>query len=223
MEVVIVNGNQEADFIIKMFLKRKDKIIVINSDKRKCEYLSATNKIKVINGSPTKLYDLTISGIENADIFVALSANDIDNYVACKMAKTIFNVKKCIAIVSNPKNVEIFKQLGIDSAISSTYLLAESIQSESNVENLIRTLSLEDDIIISELIVLKKYFIVGKSLAELSFPNNVNISCIYRKPNIIIPNGSTVINENDKLVIITAKENQKQLINYLQRSSNSGK
>mgnify|MGYP006403897099 CR=1 FL=1 len=76
--------------------------------------------------------------IENCDLFISLAERDVDSYVSCKMAKKIFNAKKCVATVINPKNVELFQTLGVDVAISSTYLLAETIKAKSSFEDLIK-------------------------------------------------------------------------------------
>ena len=83
--------------------------------------------------------------------------------------------------VQNPKNVSIFKSLGIDSAISSTYLLGEQIRNISSVENLINTLSLEDSkILIVEIRITKESRVVGKTLKDINISDLGSISCITR-------------------------------------------
>jgi trk system potassium uptake protein TrkA len=44
------------------------------------------------------------------------------------MAKRHFNVKKTIARVNNPSNVEIFKTLGVDEAVSATEVLLGALE-----------------------------------------------------------------------------------------------
>ena len=155
---------------------------------------------------------------ENADIFIALGNVDTDNYVSCLLAKRVFNVKKCICTINNPKNVELYRELGIDSVISSTQLLATSILNESSLEDLIKTMSLEDEqIVLSEVVMRPNFAIVNKRIADINFPKNGNISCIYRKPTVIIPNGSTIILPKDKLLIVTTPKHQKEILDYIQK------
>lgn len=218
MKITIANGGHEADYIIKMFQRRRSDVIVINSDQTLCNYLSASNKIEVINGSPTKKYDLTLAKINNSDIFIALSNDDIENYVACKMAKRLFDVNKTIAIVRNPKNVEVFKELGVDAVICGTYLLAESIKSESSFEELINVLTLEEDkILLTEIVVKENDFIVNKMLGDVRFPSTANFCCVYRKPNVIIPNGKTIIKAKDKVLLVTTPSNQKAIESFIHK------
>jgi len=219
MKVVIVNGGHEADFIVKMFKQKKNNdIIVINSDKAYCDYISANLQMPVYFGVATKKYVLEETNVRDADVFIALSNSDADNYVACILAKKEFNVKKSICTVTNPKNVELFKKLGIDSVICSTYYLAETIQNESSLENVIKLLSLENEqIVLYEVLISEKYAIANKTIAEIHFPENANISCILRYPHVIIPNGATVLRPKDKLVIVSAPSNQNDVVNFIQR------
>lgn len=217
MKIVLTGGKHESDYIISM-LKKKHHLIVINQDPSFAEYISSHNDIDVFPGDPTKAYTLSDADCKNADVFLALSDNDTDNYIACITAKRLFNIKRTVAKVKNPKNVELFKRLGVDSVISSTYLLAQTILNESSIENIIKTLSIEDEkIVMLELGIASDYQLVDKKIMDIQFPKRVNISCIFRDPHVIIPDGSTVIQPDDKLIIVTTPDHQDELIDFVQR------
>lgn len=218
MKIVIAGGYQAADYIIKKFKSSSNKLVVINENREVAQYLTKSNRIPVFYGEPYKYFVQDEANVEDADIFVALSKIDTDNYVSCLLAKKVFNVKKCICIVNNPKNVDVFRDLGIDSVVSSTQLLATSVLNESSLENLIKTMSLEDEqIVLSEVVVKATYDIANKRIADINFPKTGNISCIYRKPSVIIPNGSTIILPKDKLLVVTTPNHQKEVINFIQK------
>lgn len=218
MKIVITGGKHESDYIISMLKKEKHELIVINDDKGFAEYISSNNDIDVFPGDPTKAYVLQDAEAQNADVILALSDNDTDNYVTCMTAKKLFNIKKTVSKVKNPKNVELFKRLGIDSVISSTYLIAQSILNESSVEDIIKTLSIEDEkIVMLEVPIKKDFAIVDKQIMDIAFPKNFNISCIFRDPHVIIPNGRTVILPEDNLIIVTTPDEQEKLIEFIQK------
>ena len=218
MRIAIADGYQEDDYIINLFLNKKNKISVINSNMEIAKTLSVKNNIDVIFGNSNKAYDLQCAQTTNADLFIALSANDIRNYIACQMAKMIFNVKKVIAIVENPKNVEIFKKLGIDSVISSTYLLGQTIKSELSIESMINTLSFENNkIVVTEFEVLEKLKICNKALKDIKFPDNSSVCCIYRYSGLIIPNGNTVLLKNDKILVVSSFNDKKKVKDFITR------
>ena len=161
---------------------------------------------------------MRLAGIENADLFLALGERDVDNYVACKMAKLLFGAKRTIAIVKNPENVDLFKSLGVDSAVCSTYLLGETIEREASIESLIKTLSFEDNkITMLEITVEKDSMLAGIALKDLRADIPLNACCIFRNPNVLIPNGQTVLLPRDKVFVVSSSEHKAALLQFLSK------
>jgi trk system potassium uptake protein len=224
MRIVIANGSKQAAFIIGMFKSKENQLIVINSSRSFANELAHKEHISVLVGSPWRNFVLEEAGVHDADVFISLSDKDTDNYASCILAKKIFNVKKCICVVNNPENVELYKKLGIDSVISSTYLLAQSIKSESSMESLIKTLTLENNkIVVSEIPVLSRFRIANKRIMDIDFPKYASISAIYRNFTVIIPNGQVEIKAKDILLVVCAPEDQKRIYNFIQQEDRSKK
>ena len=218
MRIVIANGDNSADYIIKNFNSRSNTLTIINSDKDVANHLAKSSKLPVILGDFTKVSTLKEANIQGADLFIALGRTDSDNYVGCLHARKQFNVKKCICIVNNPKNVEVFKELGLDSVICSTETLVSSVLAESSLEQLTKTMSFENDkIVMSEIVVKATYLIAHKHIMDINFPKEGSIACIYRRPRVIIPNGSTLILPKDKLFVLSVPADQKKLLEFIQR------
>lgn len=217
MKIVIAGGSSQAEFITTMFKGKENQLIIINPDAAEADRILKRCRVPVYAGEPWRKYVLEEAGAYDADIFIALCDRDTDNYASCVLAQRVFNAKKCICLVSNPKNVELYRELGIDSPISSTYLLAETIRSESSVESLIRTLSLDNDKIkIIESVILSRHKIANKKIKEIGFPKYASIAAIYRSHQLIIPNGDIELKPRDTLLIVTATENQRKILNFVQ-------
>ena len=218
MRIVIANGNNSADYIIKNFKGRNNILTIINDDKEVAQKLAKSSKLPVIYGDFTKVGTLKEANIQGADLFIALGHRDSDNYVGCLHARKQFAVKKCICVVQNPKNVEVFKELGLDSVISSTETLVSSVLAETSIEALTKTMSFENDkIVMSEIVVKSTYLIAHKHIMDINFPKEGSIACVYRRPRVIIPNGSTLILPKDKLFVLSTPADQKKLLDFIQR------
>jgi len=216
VKIVIAGGRNKADFLIGMLLNKKHKIVVICDDEKYCEYLSDKHNIPIVIGDPCKKFVLDEAHINDFDVLISLKPDDADNLSICQMAKRIYNIKKNVCIVSNPKNVEIFQKLGVNTAISATYMIAGRIEQASTIESLIKTLSLDDEkIIITEILVKKGYHANNMKIMDFKLPPNVIISCVIRGMNMIVPNGQTIICENDKLIVISSPENQSNAISVI--------
>jgi K+ transport systems, NAD-binding component len=218
MRIIISGGDKQADFVIREFKKTGNTLLVINGDEKEANYLSNQNEIDVQLSDPSKVFSYREASIEGFDLIISLLEKDEDNFVACSIAKKIFGVKKAICTVQNPDNVQLFEAMGIDSPISASYLLAERIKGESNIDSLIKTLSLEHDkIAITEIRIKKDYAIAGKVLKDISFPQACNVCCIYRDPTVIIPRGTTQILEDDTLVFASSTIDQDEILTFVKR------
>ena len=218
MKIVIFDGKNSADYIIGRYKSRYNDLIVINSNEDACRYLSLNHGIPVMFGKGTRESDLREAGAENADLFIALSKSDMDNYVACQTAKKLLNVKRCVSTVVNPKNVEVFKELGIDNVLSSTYLLGEQIRNAASIENLVNSLSLEDEkIILIELKITSNLQVEGMTLKDINISDIGSVSVVIRGQKSITPNGNTVLMAEDKVLLVTNEEHRAAIIKIFQR------
>ncbi|MDO5405738.1 MAG: TrkA family potassium uptake protein [Eubacteriales bacterium] len=214
MKIAVAGGRDEADFLIGLLLMGKHRLTAINGDRKYCEHLAADYEdVSVIYGDPGKDYVMEDAGVRGADIVIALTDRDADNLEICQMAKRLFGVKKTVCTVRNPKNVEIFEVLGVDRAISATYMLAHYIEQASVVEELVKVMPMDNQkVLMNEIKVRADYEAVGKQVMELSLPHNTIISCIIRDLDVLVPNGQTRIMAGDRLVVMTVPQNQQDML-----------
>ncbi len=71
------------------------------------------------------------AGIEDADLFVALTQGDNRNVMACQVAKHIFNVKRVMCRIYDPLREEMYNALGLET-ISPTKVLAQLLREKIN-------------------------------------------------------------------------------------------
>lgn len=134
MRVAIAGGRSRTDFLVESLLEAGNEVVVINADYRWCERFASRHDIPVICGDATKRFVLDDADIRDFDIIIALSDVDADNLVICQMAKHYFGVKRQICTAYNPRNVPIFKKLGVSSVISATYIMSKLIDDDSEIE-----------------------------------------------------------------------------------------
>lgn len=216
MNIVMVGGRKKVDFLANSLLSKGHHITIIHDDENYCKFLSRTHDAPVIYGDGSKPYILEDANIEGTDIVIALTPKDADNLVICQLAKKVYGVKRAFATVSNPKNVEVFKTLGINTVISATYIVAGIIEQMAAINEIIDYMPLEQGkIVMLEMIVRDNYPICGKSLGEIDFPEQAIIGCIIRGVNSIIPKGKTKIQADDKLIILSPPQIEREVIKLI--------
>lgn len=131
MRVVIAGGRSRTDFLVESLVGGGNEVVVINGDRTWCEHMSSRHGVPVVCGDATKRYVLDDADIEGSDLIIALSDSDADNLVICQMAQRYFDIERQVCTVSDPRNVVVFKKLGISSVISATYTVARLIEEAS--------------------------------------------------------------------------------------------
>ncbi len=64
------------------------------------------------------------AGIEDADVFVAVTQGDNRNVMSCQIAKTIFKVPRAVCRIYDPLREEMYSALGLET-ISPTKVFAQ--------------------------------------------------------------------------------------------------
>ncbi|HOP99741.1 MAG TPA: TrkA family potassium uptake protein [Acetivibrio clariflavus] len=212
MYIIVAGGGKLGYYLIKTLLSYKHKVVVIESKVELCEKLANELNIPAFNGNATDLDILTQVEAEKADTFIAVTGKDEDNLIACQLAKRNFGVKRTIARVNNPKNIEVFQKLGVDFAVSSTSIIADLIEQEVDYTGMKTLMKLRSGkLVLSEITISENSPVVNKSLKDIKIPKDCIIISLIRDEEVIIPNGFTVLRDKDYIITVSSKEDQEEL------------
>jgi trk system potassium uptake protein TrkA len=67
------------------------------------------------------------AGIEDCDVFVALTQGDNRNVMACQIAKHVFNVPRVVCRIYDPLREEMYSALGLET-ISPTKIFSQLLR-----------------------------------------------------------------------------------------------
>lgn len=212
MYIIIIGGGKVGYYLAKTLLSYKHDIVVVEPQKDLCEKLANQLNISVCNGDGTTIEKLDEIDASKADYFIAVTGRDEDNLIACQLAKSNFGIKRTIARVNNPKNIAVFKQLGVDMVVSSTSIIADMIEQEVDYSGMKTLMMLKNGkITISEIEVMENSTVCSKSLKDVNLPKNSILISVIRDEEVIIPNGFTVLQKGDCIIAVSSKENQEML------------
>lgn len=213
MYIIIIGGGSIGYHLSKELLKEGHEVLVLDKDRAKCERFEDDLGSICMRGDGTEVATLSEAGASRADVFIAVTNEDEDNLVACQVAKHKFNVPRTIARVSNPKNEEVFRKLGIDCTIAVTNLIMKHIEEEIQIHPLAHLLALlEEGTEIVEVLVGEHSIATGKALKDLKIPKDSILALLIRngqKPRI--PSLDTVFKENDRVIAFTTLESEPEL------------
>ncbi|MFZ0216158.1 MAG: TrkA family potassium uptake protein [Candidatus Dormiibacterota bacterium] len=128
MYVIVIGGGKVGYFLSRDLAERGDEVTLVEKDPLRADWLEGQLGSIVVRGDGDEMALLSTTGVDRADAVLAVTGDDEDNLVALQLAKKAFNVPLTIARVNNPANVDIFRQLGVDQAVSATEILLRAIE-----------------------------------------------------------------------------------------------
>ena len=136
MYIVIAGGGKVGSYLATVLLESGNQVAIIEENKAIADLLSVSleGEYLVIHGDGCDSRFQEDAGIRRADIFVGATGQDDTNLVACEIAERVFHVNRVIARVNSPKNLRIFRKVGIE-CVSSTTLIANLIEEEALLGN----------------------------------------------------------------------------------------
>ncbi len=216
MRVVIAGGGKIGKNLARTMIEKRHEVSLIEKVKDKCVILANQLDAEIVLGDCTTVSVLESAGTKDTDCFMALTGSDQDNIVASQLAKQYFRAKKVIARSSDPRNLQTFRLLGIDYAVSSTDIITKLIEQEADLASMHLLASLNQGKGAICTIVLPENTKYDKvALKDIRFPAGILVISVVRNSELIIPNGSTVLQKGDEVVSVSNEKTQKQLTKIL--------
>lgn len=221
MKTIIVGGGKIGYNLLKTLKEGNYEVTLIERDRERCMKIAEDFNADVIWGDGTNLDVLKDAGIEDAEIVAAVTGTDEENLVICQIVKLSFHSLKTIARVNNPKNTVMFKNLGIDTTVCSTEVIANLIECAFDKDDyrIIDTLE-RGAMVLAELSIKETNPWLNKMVKELIIPDECVLVSILRGENVIYPRGDSQIIVNDKVIIITNKSVLSDLVTELYEKEN---
>ncbi len=208
MNIIIV-GNGKVGYTLAEYLTvhHNHDVTIVDKDQDALRKASETLDVLCVRGNGGNVRSLIEAGAEKADVIIAVTANDELNMVCCLAAKQL-GTKYSIARIRDPEYTEslqlLQERLDIDQVINPERAAAQEISrllrfpfamnieafAHGRVEMVEFTVTKEDD------------EITGIPLSKLhSHYPHVQFVAAQRKNEAIVPDGSFIIKEGDRVYV----------------------
>ncbi|MDR7855190.1 Trk system potassium transporter TrkA [Tissierella sp.] len=206
--VMILGGSNIGLYLARILSKTNISVTLVEKDRVRCQELSETlENILIIHGDGTDVNLLDEERISSMDAFVGVTGYDEENLLTALMAKQS-GVPKTIAKISRPNYSKIIDRLGINAAFNPIHITVSNILKYIRGGKIVSvSLLIGGDGEVTEIIVGKDLPIVGKTLEELKLPKGIIIGAIVHNGKVTIPNGKSIIQANDRVVVFCLTEN----------------
>lgn len=209
MKIIIFGATEVGCLLATEFFEDHDITIIDKEENRTDEF----NKLDIsfVQGNASNTEVLKQADIRNADVFIACTAIDEANIVACLAAKKISGIKTICFVskeeyknaLSSEGNDGYFCNFFIDYIIWPEELLTQDIFRIVTVAHALDVENFADGKArLLEYKVKPEHSIVNKKIKDIGFTNDTIIVGLTRNCQLFIPNGETQILEDDKLIFM---------------------
>lgn len=226
MKIIILGAGQVGGTLAENLSHEENDITVVDIDAQRLRELQDKIDIRTIAGMASFPSVLKQAGADEADMLVAVTNSDEVNMVACQVAYTMFHTPSKIARLRqaaylNKENLFRNDAMPIDVLISPEQVVTNYIKRLLERPGALQVLDFADGRV--QLAAMKAYYggpMVGQELRFIreQMPGvDSRIAAIFRRGNAVMPKGDTVIEADDEVFFIAARQDIKAVMSKFQR------
>ena len=213
MKIIILGAGQVGSSVASNLCSEANDITVVDRDPTALQQLQDRYDLRTVVGHASHPQVLGRAGAQDADMIIAVTNSDEVNMVACQVAYTLFHTPTKIARVREIQyqiHQELFAQeaLPIDVLINPEQEVTDYTQRLIEFPGALQVLDFAGGKV--QLVAARAFYggpLVGHRLRELpeQLPGiETRITAIFRRDEVIIPKGDTVIEAGDDVFFIAA-------------------
>lgn len=211
--VIIVGGGNIGFFVAKGLEKLGSmKIRLVERDQKRAEFVAEElERTIVLQGDGLDRSILREAGVADAETVVAVTDNDQVNILTSVVAKRE-GARRSMALINDQDYGPVSEAVGIDRFIDPRATTISTILQHIRRGRIKGVYSLSDGAAeLVDAVALETSPLVNKPLREAPLPEGVMIGAVYRDGEVHMPTGDTVVNAGDRIVLMTMRENVKDV------------
>ncbi|MBT8137328.1 MAG: Trk system potassium transporter TrkA [Gammaproteobacteria bacterium] len=228
MKIIILGAGQVGSTVAYHLAREEaNEVTIVDIDAVHLRELQDRLDLRTVQGRASHPAVLRAAGAGDADMIIALTDSDETNMVACQVAYTLFHTPTKIARVRAAEYMveqqKLFAQeaMPVDYIISPEKLVTRHIKRLIQYPGALQVLEFADGKV--RLVAVRTHkegLLVGHQLSELKehIPNvETRVVAIYRGDRSILPDGKTVIQEDDEIFFIAARKDIRVVMSELRK------
>jgi trk system potassium uptake protein TrkA len=206
--IIIGGGNIGYDVAEALEQRGNVKIRLIEKDEKRAAWIAERlEKTIVLQGSGLDREILREAGVSEAEAVVALTDSDQVNVLAGVIAKRE-GAKRANVLVNEAEYGPLAQSVGIDRFIDPRATTISTVLQHvrrGRIKSVYSILDGEAELV--DAVALQTSKLVGTPLGESQLPAGIAIGAILRAGEVVLPDQDTVIQPNDRVVLLALREN----------------
>ncbi len=215
MRRIMIAGGGNIGFRLARSIEENYHVKILEVNRDRAEMLATQlSKTLVLRGDSTDEKLLESEGIDETDLFVALTNDEEDNIMSASLAKRM-GARRTLALINRRSYVDLVQGGPIDIAISPAHTSIGTLLAHVRRGDVVAVHSLRRGAAEALEIIAhgspKDSKVVGRPIEDVALPKGATIGAIVRddkrddgslvRREVIIPHHDTIIREDDHVIV----------------------
>lgn len=205
--VLVSGGSRMGECVARSLCGKGIHTKIIERDRSRGEQLAGIlNRVVVLHGEGTDQRLLLQEGVRDVDMFVSAAEDEEENVLTALLAKRL-GARRVVSLVNTIEYIPLASTIGVDVVLSPMLSAVSAILQFVRQGKILSVSTLREELVEAiEFLALDTSNIVGKPLRKLAMPKGALVGSIVREEEVIIPDGDTVIQVGDRVVVFALPE-----------------
>ena len=180
---------------------------LIEKDPDRCRELAEhLDKVIVLHGDGSEQGILEEENVRDMDVVATLTGDEETNILTSLLAQRL-GAQKTVTRISKFSYFPLVSAIGLDHIVSSRLAAINTILQHVRRGKVLSAMALKgEEAEVLEAVALETSDVVGKPLRNISFPKGALVVTIIRGDEVIIPTGESVIEPEDRIIILSTRQ-----------------
>jgi trk system potassium uptake protein TrkA len=213
MKVIIVGCGRVGSELANELSQTGHDVTIVDKNPQSFERLGPAFKGQMVEGVGFDRDVLVQAGVERADALAAVTSGDNSNVITARVARRVFRVPKVVARLYDPRRVEIYQRLGLQTFSTTTWGVRRVIQLLAYRElNVVMALE-EGDVELVAFEVPPHW--VSRTVGEVTQLGEISVVAISRHGKGLIPMQGSAFQDGDRVTLAILATSRNRLESLL--------
>jgi len=200
MNAVILGCGRVGSELAKMLAADGNHVTVVDLKAEAFRRLGGNFSGGTIVGTGIDPDTLIRAGIQEADVFAAVTEGDNRNIMSALVAKRMFNVSKVLVRIYDPRRTSIYQETGLETICPTLVGAAEFYKVIAQGEPMLSMSVNGGQHQVIEWLLTESQ--AGRKIRALRIPDDASIAALIRDGNLSVPLADTVVATGDRLIVL---------------------
>ncbi len=218
MYVIVVGAGGIGSALVELALQDRHDVAVVERDSRKAESITRRHDVLVIHADAAFTEVIRQAGGERADALITTTHDDATNLMVIAAAADL-GIPSIVSVVNVKEHVELFRRLGAHVMEDPDVIVAEALYNAARRRKLTDLVTMVGGAQMFRMTITQDSPLLGKTLVECGkqglIPSGILFAALEREGEVLIPSGSTIMQEGDVVTVYSKEHVSDELIERL--------